>query len=558
MPVSFRQNLLLLGAVILPSVLVITLGVYMIHQENELAEKRLEEQRQQAIGLAQQELLTRLEAVKLRAAGGNVTPMDADVVLVARVESGDLVLPWERNASRDQERLLRQLRNSAGATRLLQTSPDKADEYGVPFAVYAARRLAAESSPELQREILDRLATVLDTIWLSPATAHMIVEVAETLKATELRDAARGRALEAEQAEQLVVQAMSLDSGNSEPIWRLIGGIPWLVGITGQPADRGRTLVAVRAEQLLASVGLPEGGRWVLAGEQQGQAVGENFPGLRISMPPPQAEGHIGSRQIFYVSGLLLVISVTIFTAYLLHRDIRRETRLASLRAEFVSSVSHELRTPIAAIRAFAELLDMGRAKSEREREQYVRTILGESERLSRLVDGVLEFSKIDQGKRVYRLQPIALENVLRSAARALEYSLTSGNFELGIDVDPAVPPVAADREALEQAVVNLMSNAMKYSGEDRRIDLSLTLERDNAVIRIRDRGIGIPLEEQSRIFERFHRVPDSEQRNIPGTGLGLALVDHIVKAHGGRVAVESRPGQGSTFSILLPIPLTA
>jgi len=101
------------------------------------------------------------------------------------------------------------------------------------------------------------------------------------------------------------------------------------------------------------------------------------------------------------------------------------------------------------------------------------------------------------------------------------------------------------------------MSNAMKYSGEDRRIDLSLTLERDNAVIRIRDRGIGIPIEEQSRIFERFHRVPDSEQRNIPGTGLGLALVDHIVKAHGGRVAVESRPGQGSTFSILLPIPLT-
>ena len=557
MPVPYRQNLLLLGAVILPSVLVIALGVFMIRQENELAEKRSEKQRQQSVGLARQELLTRLEAVKLRAAGGNITPIDPDIALVARVESGELVLPWERTASRDQDRLLRRLRNPAGATQLLETSPELADEYGIPFAVYAARRFAAEASPELQQEIRKRLAAILETAWLSPLGAHMIVEVAETLKAAELRDAARLRALEAEQGEHLAVQAMSLDSGNSQPTWRLIGGIPWLVGMTGRPSDRARTLVAVRAERFLASVRLPEGGRWILAGEQHGESVGEGFPGLRISVPPLRADGSPGARQIFYVAGLLLVISVTVFTAYLLQRDIRRETRLASLRAEFVSSVSHELRTPIAAIRAFAELLDMGRAKSEIEKAEYVKTILGESERLSRLVDGVLEFSKIDQGKRVYRLQPIALENVLRSAARALEYSLSSGNFELGIDVDPAVPPVAADREALEQAVVNLMSNAMKYSGDDRRIDLSLTLERDNAVIRIRDRGIGIPIEEQSRIFERFHRVPDSEQRNIPGTGLGLALVDHIVKAHGGRVAVESRPGQGSTFSILLPIPLT-
>lgn len=557
MPVPHRQNLLLLGAVILPSVLVVALGVYMIRQENELAKKRFEEQRQQAIDLARQELSARLEAVKLRAAGGNLTPIDPDIVLVARVESGNLVLPWERTAQRNQERLLRHLRNSAGATQLLRTSPEVADEYGVPFAVYAARRLVTEAPPELQQEIRKRLAAVLETAWLSPLGAHMIVEVAETLQATELRDAARRRALEAEQAEQLAVQAMSLDSGNSEPIWRLIGGIPWLIGITGRPADRDRTLVAVRAEQFLASVRLPERGRWVLAGEQDGQPVGESFPGLRISMPPVQADGYTGSRQIFYVSGLLLVISVTIFTAYLLHRDVRRETRLAALRNQFVSSVSHELKTPIATIRAFAELLDMGRAKGEPEKAEYVKTILGESERLSRLVDGVLEFSKIDQGKRVYRLQPITLEDVLRSAARALEYSLASGKFELRIEADPAVPSVAADREALEQAVVNLISNAMKYSGEDRRIDLSLGLERDNAVIRIRDRGIGIPLEEQSRIFERFHRVPDSEQRNIPGTGLGLALVDHIVKAHGGRVAVESRPGCGSTFSITLPIPLT-
>ena len=193
-----------------------------------------------------------------------------------------------------------------------------------------------------------------------------------------------------------------------------------------------------------------------------------------------QADGQAASRQVFYLLGLLLVISITLFTAYLLHRDVRRESRLAALRSQFVSSVSHELKTPVSAIRAFAELLDMGRVKSEQERAEYLKTIVGESERLSRLVDGVLEFSRIDQGKRVYHLQPVPLEEVLRSAARACEYSLTQGNFELRIAVDPAVPPVAADREALEQAVMNLLGNAMKYSGEDRRIDLSLSLDRSS------------------------------------------------------------------------------
>ena len=558
MPVPRRQNLLFLGAVILPSVLVIALGMRMIRQEDELAEKRFREQSQHAIDLVRQELLTRLEGIKLRAASGNVAPRDPDVALVARVESGRLVLPWDRPASRDQDRLLRQLRKAAGAAELLRTSPDVADEYGVPFAVYAARRMAGDASPQLQREMLEQMVAVLNTAWLSPAAAHMVVEVAEALGAADLQDVAVARAREAEQAEQLARQALALDERGGEPVWRLFGSTPWLVGITGKPTDRQRTLVAVRARQVLASIGLAQRGQWNLAGEREGQPLGENFPGLRLSKPHAQADGQAASRQVFYLSGLLLVISITLFTAYLLHRDVRRESRLAALRSQFVSSVSHELKTPVSSIRAFAELLDMGRVKSEQERAEYVKTIVGESERLSRLVDGVLEFSRIDQGKRVYRLQPVPLEEVLRSAARACEYSLTQGNFELRIAVDPAAPPVAADREALEQAVMNLLGNAMKYSGEDRRIDLSLSLEHNTAVIRVRDRGIGIPLEEQSQIFERFYRAEDSEQRNIPGTGLGLALVHHIVKAHGGRVAVESLPGRGSTFSILLPISLIA
>jgi signal transduction histidine kinase len=183
-----------------------------------------------------------------------------------------------------------------------------------------------------------------------------------------------------------------------------------------------------------------------------------------------------------------------------------------------------------------------------------LKTIIGESERLSRLVEGVLEFSKLERGKRTYQFRSVSLEEVVRSAARALEYSLASGAFQLRTNIDSTLPKVNADPEALEQAVVNLLANAIKYSGESRDIDLSLHREGDQAVIRVRDKGIGIPLEEQSRIFDGFYRVPLASGRQVPGTGLGLTLADHIVKAHRGRIQIESLPGAGSTFSILLPI----
>jgi signal transduction histidine kinase len=552
MRIPHRYNLLFLGAVLLPSVLVIALGVRMIRQEDELAEKRVREDKAHAINFVRQDLLNRLEGHKLRAVSGSVTPRDTDVALVARVESGRLVLPWEGRTS-TAGALLTQLRDPAHARAvLLRTNASVTDEYGVPMSVYAGRRLAAGASVPLRLEILDRMAAVLNDTALSPMAAHMIAEVCERLGAAKLRDTAASRAREGEQAEPLAEEIPSFDSGRGGPVWSLTGS--WLVGITGRAGDRQRTLVAVRAWPVLSSVQLPASLRWSLG--EDGEALGEGLPGVRLVTASQEGSASPRPRQIFYLSGLLLVIALTAFAAYLLHRDVRRETHLAALRSQFVSSVSHELRTPIATIRAFAELIDMGRVRGEREKADYVKSILGESERLSRLVEGVLEFSRIEQGKRVYRLRPVALWEVLQSAARALEYPLAQGNFELSIAADEDVPAVPADPEALEQAVINLLGNAMKYSGESRAIDLTLTREGNQAAIRVRDRGIGIPIEDHGRIFERFYRTAETGVRQIPGTGLGLALVDHIVKAHGGRVAVESQPGEGSTFSILLPIPM--
>ena len=227
---------------------------------------------------------------------------------------------------------------------------------------------------------------------------------------------------------------------------------------------------------------------------------------------------------------------------------------MSETRAQFVASVSHELKTPLTAIRMYAETLQMGRPLDENVRREYLETIVNESERLSRLVDDVLLFSKIEQGKKIYRSLPVALGDTLRSAARTLAYPLAQRQFELRVEIDEAIPDVQGDADALEQAVLNLLTNAMKYSGESREIGLRLRHESSEAVVEVTDHGVGIVAGEQARVFEKYYRVPGKDNEAIPGAGLGLALVAQIVKAHGGRVELVSSLGQGSTFAIRLPL----
>jgi signal transduction histidine kinase len=219
-----------------------------------------------------------------------------------------------------------------------------------------------------------------------------------------------------------------------------------------------------------------------------------------------------------------------------------------------VASVSHELKTPLTAIRMFAETLSLGRTRDEQARSEYLETIVSESERLARLVDNVLDFSKIEQGKKIYRMRPTALPDVVRSAARAMQYPLAQQGFSLNVSVDDELPSLPGDADALEQAILNLLSNAVKYSGEGRQIDLCCARRNGDAVIAVTDQGIGIATGDQPRVFEKFYRVRSSNTELIAGTGLGLTLVKHIAQAHGGSVDVESSPGRGSTFSIRIPV----
>jgi signal transduction histidine kinase len=316
-------------------------------------------------------------------------------------------------------------------------------------------------------------------------------------------------------------------------------------------------VIVVRGREILQALENRPAVRFADYRETQGESLGTAFPGLKVVLA--QAGGSAESpegdlqRRLYYTM-LFLIAGVTTFAGYLLWRDLKREMRVAELRSQFVASISHELKTPLTAIRMFAETLQMKRAKDAATEEEYLETIVNECERLSRLVDGVLLFSKAEQGKKIYHFRPTQPAATVQAAVRALHYPLSQQGFELRIEIDDELPIINADRDALEQAALNLLTNAMKYSGDSRLIELSLGRENGDVVFRVTDHGIGIAAEEQGRIFEKFYRAPTRENQSIPGAGLGLALVAQIARAHGGKAEVTSTPGQGSTFAVRLPI----
>jgi signal transduction histidine kinase len=248
---------------------------------------------------------------------------------------------------------------------------------------------------------------------------------------------------------------------------------------------------------------------------------------------------------------LLLVIGAGLGATY---RLVRRETEMARLKADFVANVSHDLKTPLSLIRMFAETLEMGRVPDEGTREEYYRIITRESERLSRLINNVLDFSRIEGGRRQYQIAPAEVEPLIREALEPFGYVVERQGFKVDLAVAADLPPVPLDPDAFSQALGNLVDNAIKYAGQKKAVRIEAGVRDGHLAVAVADEGIGIPPEEQDRIFEKFYRVGRSETQGRRGSGMGLTLVRHIAEAHGGRVTVESRPGGGSRFTLLFPL----
>jgi signal transduction histidine kinase len=251
----------------------------------------------------------------------------------------------------------------------------------------------------------------------------------------------------------------------------------------------------------------------------------------------------LGILSVFMIGGLLLTKHV-----------VGKEMALAKLKSDFVSNVSHELRTPLALIRLYAETLELGRITTREKKQQYYRIVRKESERLTALINNILDFSRIEAGRKEYEFRETDIGNLVHNTLDSYRYQIEQQGFAFEEKIDDNLPPVIVDREAIARAVVNLVNNALKYSADDKF--LGVKLYRDNGAVKLEviDHGIGIARRDQSKIFEKFYRTGDPLVHNTKGSGLGLSLVRHITEAHGGEIEVESTPGKGSRFIISLPL----
>jgi signal transduction histidine kinase len=267
---------------------------------------------------------------------------------------------------------------------------------------------------------------------------------------------------------------------------------------------------------------------------------------------PLSAFTDLRRRQRIYLAMLAGVVAVMAFGTYLTSRVVRRELEVARMKSDFVAAVSHEFRSPLSGIRQLGEMLMRGRVPTEARRQEYYERITHESNRLSRVVDNLLDFTRMEEGRRPFSFERVDLAEWLRSTVKSFEAQEAHRTHRVAATIDDTLPAAGIDREALATALDNVLDNAVKYSPGSETVWLDAERDGRGIVIRVRDQGVGIALADQPHVFDRFYRGMHGEAKTVRGTGLGLSLVRHIVRAHGGRVTLASVPGAGTTVSIHL------
>ena len=314
----------------------------------------------------------------------------------------------------------------------------------------------------------------------------------------------------------------------------------------------GNFLYCIRDEHGRVVYGAPVG--------QAGQFLYEReFPTTlykwHLQMAPQNAEGlgreeRARRRSEFTLITLMLgiILAGIGFSLY----AIRKERRANQLKSDFISNVSHELKTPLSLIRMFGELLALGKLNTPDKGKEYADIITREAERLGRLIDNVLDFSRIERGRAAYDFQPGRLDEVVERSLDVYRHRVEREGFKLVTKIDPGLPETFLDENAMTLLLLNLLENAVKYGKGE--ISVYLTRVHDRLRLVVGDQGPGIPRDEQKRIFDRFYRTRQARQTNARGSGIGLSLVKHIAEAHGGSVAVDSEPGHGAAFIVDIPI----
>ncbi|MHC4143337.1 MAG: ATP-binding protein [Planctomycetota bacterium] len=285
-----------------------------------------------------------------------------------------------------------------------------------------------------------------------------------------------------------------------------------------------------------------------------------NFPPWSLELyqqNPRLFETLLASRRGIYLYMFVLLAGILIFGLTLTIRIVSHELELGKMKSDFVSTVSHEFKSPLTSIRQLAEMLQTGRVASDERRQRYYDVLLEQSERLSLLIDNILDFARMEEGKKEFEFEMVDIGPLLEEIVSTIQQQVRHEKFTVEAEIDAPLPSIQVDRAAITQAITNLIDNAIKYSAGAKKVLVRGFTENQYLIIAVHDFGVGIKPEEIDRVFERFYRGGDELTRTVKGSGLGLTLVKQIVEAHHGSVHVESEPGRGSTFSILLPLELT-
>ena len=293
-------------------------------------------------------------------------------------------------------------------------------------------------------------------------------------------------------------------------------------------------------------------------GSENAIAIDRALSGWEVSFATDDRAGDASqarSRRNRYLSVAAIAIVLIVAAAIAIGGAARRQARLASLKTDLVSAVSHELKTPLASMRLIVDTLLEDDAPDPKKTREYLQLMAVENARLTRLIDNFLTFSRLERNRQRFAFAPTDPADIVHDALAALPEERRR-EHPPHVEIAPDLPPVVADQDAMVTVLVNLLDNAYKYTPDDKRIAVRVSRESgqgDQVVFAVEDNGIGIPVREQKRIFRRFYRVDRRLARETTGSGLGLSIVDAIVRAHGGTVRVDSRPEQGSTFTVSVP-----
>jgi len=289
--------------------------------------------------------------------------------------------------------------------------------------------------------------------------------------------------------------------------------------------------------------------------------VAENFSqlfaGWKVALFDPDGktiEQLTGKERQLYLILFIGIIIVMLFGIILMVRALIHESEISRMKSEFVSNVSHELKTPLALIRMFGETLDSGIVTGEKDRRKFYSIIRKESERLTHLINNVLDFSRMDAGVKEYNFHEADLVEVARSSLEAYKFQISDDGFKIESELSDEPVITRIDKDAISQVLLNLLNNAVKYSDEEKYILVKVYKDSTSALISVTDHGLGISKDELKKIFDKFYRVSTARIKETQGTGLGLTLSKHIVKAHGGTIEVESEIDRGSRFTVRIPL----